>query len=309
MIRILVLCLAGLVCLIDSHRFGQAVPMRTAGLVNPFFAYELGDKTADEQAKLIANNGFDGTAFDGAKLVPERLKAVDEYHLQLFFLWLTVDVGNGRIAYESGMEEAVNQLKGRSTVIWLAVKGSGPGAGERALQACRRVADLAAAANLRVALYPHYGFYLAKFNDTVRLAEEAQRSNLGVTFNLCHELRSGFGTDVPAQIQRALPRLYAVTINGADRNGQDWSTLIQPLGRGDFDIAGLVRMLVETGYRGPFGLQCYGIREDPLKYLPESMKAWREISSQSLAYGTALWTCNARRWSRRQKGTSSPVSS
>jgi sugar phosphate isomerase/epimerase len=272
-----IFCFAGLF-LVIQHGYSESA--RSGALPNLVFAYELGDKTPEEQAQLIANSGFDGTVFDGAKLVPERLKALDERHLQLFFLWLTVDVGNGRIAYEPGTEEAIHELKGRGTVIWLAVKGGGPGAQERAIEASRRLADLASAANLRVALYPHYGFYLARLADTLHIAGEAQRSNLGVTFNLCHELRSGLSADLPALINNGLPRLYAVTINGADRNGRDWSTLIQPLGHGDFNVAGLVRTLVATGYRGPIGLQCYGIKENPAELLNESMKAWREISSQ-----------------------------
>ncbi len=259
---------------------GQAPAVTAPKLPTPFFAYELGDKTPEEQARLISESGYAGTAFDGTKLIPQRLKALDDEHSQLFFLWLTADVGNGQIIYEPGMEEAIGQLKGRATVVWLAVKGGGPGAETRAIEASRHVADLASAANLRVALYPHYGFYLAQFKDTVRVAEAAQRSNLGVTFNLCHELRAGLSPEIRSLIKQALPLLYGVTINGADRNGHDWSTLIQPLGRGDFDTAGLVRMLVETGYRGPIGLQCYGIKEDAATHLRESMKAWRQISSQ-----------------------------
>ncbi|MBV8573153.1 MAG: sugar phosphate isomerase/epimerase [Acidobacteriaceae bacterium] len=248
-------------------------------LSNPFFAYELGDKTPGQQAKLVSDVGFAGTAFDGAVHIPERLKAVDEAHIQLFFIWLTVDVGNARIVYESGMEQAINELKGRGTVVWLAVKGTGPGAEERAVTAAARVADLASTANLRVALYPHYGFYLATLNDTLRIAQKAQRSNLGVTFNLCHELRAGLDPNLPSVIKAALPRLYGVTLNGADHNGHDWNTLIQPLGLGDFDVAGVLRMLIQTGYRGPIGLQCYGITEDPAIHLRQSMKAWREMSS------------------------------
>ncbi|MBV8552514.1 MAG: sugar phosphate isomerase/epimerase [Acidobacteriaceae bacterium] len=270
-----------LLCTAACLAFGQASSSRAAHLPNPIFAYELGAISPEQQAQLIHETGFEGTVFDGTNLLPERLRAVDDQHVQLFFLWLTVDVGDGHIAYERGMEEAIRELKGRNTVVWLAVKGSGAGAEQRAIEASRRVSDLASEANLRVALYPHYGFYLARLSDVLRVAEEAQRSNLGVTFNLCHELRSGFDPDGTAPIQSALPRLYAVTVNGADREGHDWSTLIQPLGHGDFNVAGLLRSLVSIGYRGPIGLQCYGIKEDPRKLLTRSMEEWRKMALQA----------------------------
>lgn len=253
-----------------------------SGLPNPIFAYEFGDISAEQQASFAREYGFEGTVFDHAQQIPERLRAVDEAHLQLFFLWLTVDINNGQIKYEPGTEAAIQALKGRGTVVWLAIQGNDAradaGAEERTIQAVDRISNLASRSNLRVALYPHYGFYLTRFRDVVRVAERVQRSNVGVTFNLCHELRSGFDREFHPLLERAVPRLYGVTLNGADRQGRDWDTLIQPLGRGDYDVTGLVRTITGAGYQGPFGIQCYGLKGDPGIYLKQSMAAWRALS-------------------------------
>ncbi len=252
------------------------------GLPNQVFAYEFGDISPEQQAGFAREYGFDGTVFDHAQQIPERLRALDEAHLQLFFLWLTVDISNGQIKYEPGMEAAIEALQGRGTVVWVAIQGDDAGgragAEERTIQAVDRISDLASRSNLRVALYPHYGFYLARFRDVVRVAERVGRSNVGVTFNLCHELRSGFDPEFPQLLDKAIPRLYGVTINGADRQGRDWSTLIQPLGRGDYDVTELVRTITKAGYRGPFGIQCFGLKGDPGVYLKQSMTAWRVVS-------------------------------
>jgi sugar phosphate isomerase/epimerase len=255
-----------------------------APLPNPIFAYEFGDITPEQQAGFARQYGFSGTVFDHPLDIPNRLRAVDEAHLQLFFLWLTVDISNGQIKYEPGMEAAIEALRGRGTVVWVAIQGDaagGAGAEERALQAVERISDLASQSNLRVALYPHYGFYLARFREVVRVAERVRRSNVGVTFNLCHELRSGFDSAFRQLLDKAMPMFYAVTINGADRQGRDWNTLIQPLGHGDYDVAGLVRTITQAGYQGPFGVQCYGLKGDPGVYLKESMAAWRVISARA----------------------------
>ena len=257
----------------------------TAGLPNPVFAYEFGDITPAQQAAFARDYGFEGTVFDHARQLPERLRALDEAHLQLFFLWLTADISNGQIKYEPGMEGAIEALKGRGTVVWVAIQadnaGGGAGAEERTIQAVNQISDLASRSNLRVALYPHYGFYLARFRDVVRVAERVARSNVGVTFNLCHELRSGFDPEFHPLLNNAISRLYGVTINGADRQGGDWNTLIQPLGRGDYDVTELVRTITKAGYRGPFGIQCYGLKGDPGVYLKQSMAAWRVISARA----------------------------
>jgi hypothetical protein len=254
---------------------------RVSGLPNPIFAYEFGDISAKQQASFAQEYGFEGTVFDHAQQIPERLRAVDEAHLQLFFLWLTVDISNGQIKYDPGTEAAIQALKGRGTVVWLAIQrndAAADGAEERAIQAIGRISSLASQSNLRVALYPHYDFHLARFRDVVRAAERVQRSNVGVTFNLCHELRSGFDPEFHQLLEQAIPRLYGVTLNGADRRGRDWDTLIQPLGRGDYDVAALVRTFTGAGYRGPFGIQCYGLKGDPGTYLKQSMAAWRVLS-------------------------------
>jgi sugar phosphate isomerase/epimerase len=256
-----------------------------AGLANQVFAYEFGDISPEQQAGFAREYGFAGTVFDHARQIPERLRAMDDAHLQLFFLWLTVDISHGQIQYEPGMEATIEALQGRATVVWIAIPGDdaggGAGAEERAIQAVDRISDLASRSNLRVALYPHYGFYLARFRDVVRVAERVGRSNVGVTFNLCHELRSGFDPEFRQLLDKAMPRLYGVTINGADRQGRDWNTLIQPLGRGDYDVTALVRTITGAGYRGPFGVQCYGLKGDPGVYLKQSMAAWRVVSGQA----------------------------
>jgi sugar phosphate isomerase/epimerase len=256
-----------------------------AALPNSVFGYEFGEISPAQQAGFAREYGFEGTVFDHALQMPERLQAVDQAHLQLFFLWLTVDISNGQIKYEPGMEAAIQALQGRGTVVWVAVQGGDAGAEERAIQAVDRISDLASRSNLRVALYPHYGFYLARFRDVVRVAERAGQSNVGVTFNLCHELRSGFDPQFPQLLDKAMPRLYGVTINGADQKGRDWNTLIQPLGRGDYDVAELVGTITKAGYRGPFGIQCYGLKGDPGVYLKQSMAAWRAISAGAAARG------------------------
>ncbi len=72
-----------------------------------------------------------------------------------------------------------------------------------------------------------------------------------------------------------------MSISGADPNARDWDGLIQPLDQGSYDVKALVRTLVANGYRGPIGLQCYGIKGDPAVFLKRSMASWQRIAAQA----------------------------
>jgi sugar phosphate isomerase/epimerase len=73
-----------------------------------------------------------------------------------------------------------------------------------------------------------------------------------------------------------------VSINGADTFDPQpgWDKYIQPLGQGNFDIARFLATLDELGYRGPIGLQCYGIGGDAREHLARSMEAWRKLQAE-----------------------------
>ncbi len=115
----------------------------------------------------------------------------------------------------------------------------------------------------------------------MRVADKVARPNVGVMFNLCHWLRVDKQRDYKPLLRQAMPRLWAVSINGADEfdAGPGWDHYIQPLDKGSFDVAGLLKTLKELGYKGPIGLQCYGIGGDAREHLARSLAAWRKMTA------------------------------
>jgi sugar phosphate isomerase/epimerase len=99
-------------------------------------------------------------------------------------------------------------------------------------------------------------------------------------FNLCHWLRVEKTREYKPLLLEAMPLLRAVSINGADAfdDQPGWARYIQPLGDGSFDVRHFLQVLNELGYRGPIGLQCYGIGGDAREHLSRSMTAWRELN-------------------------------
>ena len=122
---------------------------------------------------------------------------------------------------------------------------------------------------------PARGLRMETDGAALSLAEELDSPLVGVCFNLCHFLKVQDASDPAATLRAAGARLFAVTVNGADLDGENWATLIQPLGAGDHDLEGLLRLLDEVGFEGPVGLQAYGIALPAPVHLRASMGAWR----------------------------------
>lgn len=255
---------------------------------NPFFAFANGVEperlSLEEQARLLKQLGYDGIGWEGIEQIPEMLAALDRQGLKMFSVYVAASVDPGRPPYDPRLAEAIRQLKGRETLIWLQLGGGTPSASnadDRATVVVREIADLADSSGLRVALYPHLGAYVQTVEDALRLAKRVERGNLGVSFNLCHFLKLDREENLERRVKEALPRLFVVSINGADRGDtrqMGWERLIQTLDQGSFDTSGLLKLLRESRYAGPIGLQCYGVHGDPRDNLSRSMAAWRRLS-------------------------------
>jgi sugar phosphate isomerase/epimerase len=263
-----------------------AEPQGTTAPTYPFFAlcmdtHDTKQRTLEQQAELLKELGYDGAGHLWLDQLPDRIKTLDAAGLKLFQVYVRIDVAPGaKQPYDPRLMKIVPLLKGRDTMLAVLVSGGRPADRSpetRAVVLLREIADAVRDAGVRLALYPHTGDWLERLEDGLRVADKVGRPNVGVMFNLCHWLRVDPSRGYKPLLERALPRLFAVTINGADEfdDKPGWDRYIQPLGRGTFDVYTLLRTLRQLGYRGPVGLQCYGIRGDARDSLSESMKAWR----------------------------------
>ena len=274
-------------CVILALSFGcfQAVAHE---LPNPFFAMDTGTrdathKTPAEQVALVKEIGFAGVGptYENAAVLQEWLLALDQSRLKMFALYLQLrldDVPGSLVA----IRQAAGALRGRDTLLWIYITNkksaqSNTNDDAVAVQALREISGVAKEAGLRVALYPHTGFFVERVEDAARMAAKVDRENLGVTFNLCHWLMVD-GKDLAASLKAAQPYLFSVTVNGADTGGTNWNQLIQPLDRGTYDVSQVLYLLRKMNYTGPIGLQHYGIGGDARENLQHSMAGWKRLS-------------------------------
>jgi sugar phosphate isomerase/epimerase len=235
-----------------------------------------GTLSVEEQTELARKTGYAGIFYSGTENIPQLVEAHRKRGLKVPGIYTGMNISDASPGFEPGLPEAIRQLKGTGALIAFTINGKAAnGEGDAiAVPVLREVADMAAKAGLKVALYPHYGFHVARVEDALRVREKAGRPNIGIVFNLCHWLRSGDEANMTARLRESLPFTLMVSINGADHEG-DWDRLIQTLDRGSFDVRSFVKTLGSLGYKGPIGLQCYNVKGDSEENLKRSMAAWR----------------------------------
>jgi sugar phosphate isomerase/epimerase len=266
--------------------FGQdesSTPLRDY----PFFPFcidwhDSKKRTFKEQAAMLKELGYEGVGHIWLDKVDERIKSLDEAGLKLFQITMQVDLTSGKPAYDARFKEVLALVKGRHVQFCLLTNGAKPSdasADPRGVEILREMSELARDSGSQLLLYPHIDCWVERIEDSARVAAKVDQPNVGAMFNLCHWLRVDKQRDYRPLLKQAMPRLWAVSINGADEydDKPGWDHYIQPLDKGTFDIGRLLRTLKELGYKGPIGLQCYGIGGDTREHLAPSMTAWRKL--------------------------------
>jgi sugar phosphate isomerase/epimerase len=269
-----------------------AQPTAATNAPLPFFPFcidwhDAKKRTYEQQAEMLKELGYPGVGHIWLDGVEERLKTLDAAALKLFQITMTVELAPGKTPYDARrFQEVCELLKNRHVQFCLLLNGmksSDPSVDPRAVEILRGMSDQAKDCGAQLLLYPHVNSWVERIEDSVRVADKVDRPNVGVMFNICHWLRVDKSRDYRPLLKLAMPRLWAVSINGADTYDPEpggWARYIQPLGRGSFDMLAFLKTLRELGYRGPVGLQCYGITGDAREHLAESLKAWRGYEKQ-----------------------------
>ena len=268
----------------------------SARAANPFFAMDnIARGGPDVAPALLRELGYDG--YGGRALDEIMPPAVAAQGLKFFNGYHVLDLKPDEPTPNAKLRAWLVAMRGTDTVLWLALNkigradgtfyaSSAPAADATVLPHIRALADVAHANGIRIALYPHTGFWLARVEDALRVANALNRADVGVTFNLCHWLKVEGAERDPAPVLRAAqPRLMFVTISGADTGdtrAMGWDRLIQPLDAGTYDLAGFVHTLQAIGYTGPVGFQGYNIKAEPRAVLTRSIQAWRNFQKPAL---------------------------
>jgi len=241
-------------------------------------------RTIEEQNKMLAELGFDGVAHLWLDKLEERVASAKETGLHVTQVYFQVDLSQAP-PFDQRLKDLLPCLKGGHTQLALLIYGGKPSdesLDDKAVGIIRDIVSIAEPNDVKVVLYPHVSAWNETVADCVRIAKRFPDKNVGVMFNLCHWVAVDRSENLKRTLELALPNLACITINGTDRPEEiqlraDRAGWLQPLDSGTFDQNALQAVLNELDYRGPVGLQCYGIPGDAGIHLERSMKAWREI--------------------------------
>lgn len=241
----------------------------------PFIRFE-------EQAALLKKYGFDGIEHRETPQIIELKDAFDKQGLKIYADYVKIDIDQQE-PYLPEWKKVIPELKGTGIILWCHIhsakfKPSDEAADAQIVSILQEMADFAKPYGVRLAIYHHVDFLAEKVEDSYRLAQKADRENVGSVFNLCHFLKTDSEENLEKVINLTFPKMFAVSISGADggdTKNMGWDRLIQPLGKGTFDVFRLVEMLADKGFQGPIGLQCYNLKGSPEPYLKQSSGTWR----------------------------------
>lgn len=254
---------------------------------NAFFKRENPVRSFDQRVALLKQLGFDGIEHRETEDIFEMKAVMEKKGLKLFTDYVKIDVDKEQ-PYLPEWKQVIPKLKGTEMILWAHLhsekyKPSDEAADEVVVPILQELADIAKLYGVRIAIYPHVNFLAEKVEDSYRLAQKADRENVGSVFNLCHFLKTDSEENLEKVIDLTLPKLFAVSISGADggdTQNMGWNQLIRPLGEGSFDVYRVVELLADKGYKGPIGIQCYSIPGEPEEFLTKSSKAWKTFKKK-----------------------------
>ncbi len=271
-------------------------------LVNPVFVFNngLNKKEAptlsfEDQAILIKKLGFDGVEHRETKGLLEIMDAFESQGLKIYTDYLSIDIDKQE-PYQPEWKDVIPKLKGSEIILWVHIHSknyqpSDEAADKIIVPILQELADYAKPYGVRIAIYHHVNFLAEKAEDSYRLAQKANRNNVGSVFNLCHFLKTDSSDNLAEVINLTLPKLFSVSISGADMGdtkNMGWDRLIQPLGKGSFDVYRLVELLADKGFEGPIGIQCYNLKGSPEVYLKESSDAIQNFKQKYSMHSNSL---------------------
>ncbi len=249
------------------------------------------DLDAARQAELLKQLGVPricislGSSKERLDAFPQTMKTLDDAEVEIAAIYIGANIDSPELT--DNVIKVINLLKGRNTLVWftLSSKKHSPSAAEgdaMAVKLLAQAADIAEKNNLEISLYPHFGSWLERTSDALRIISKLKRDNVGCTVNLYHWLKVEGPGNLGELAKAAAPHLNCVTINGSRNNAKELKVEegILPLGEGDTDVEAFVKTFIKSGYKGPFPVQGYGIGGDVPSKLKQTVDQWRVYCSR-----------------------------
>ncbi len=221
--------------------------------------FDSTERTPQERITMLDELGFKHFAYDWREkhlaTMEEEWNLAKQNGITISSIWIWIDDRSNQPGRLSEANERILQTAkkvGLETQLWvgfndnffagLSEQDAISKGGTMIQYLCKRADSM----NCKVALYNH-GSWFGEPKNQVKIIQSLQNPDIGIIYNFHH------GHDqlayFPEIIDIALPYLWCVNLNGMEKNGSK----ILPLGSGDLE-KGMIDLLIEKGYTGPFGI-------------------------------------------------------
>jgi len=197
-----------------------------------FYAFDNGltrVKSFEDKTAVLKELGYDGICWRPGAGLDEMTEVLDKHGLRMLSTYVECKVDADNPSFDERLRGEIEGYKKHETIIWLNLARDRNASDEIAVKLIEEVADLADNAGLKVVLYPHTGFYMETVEDALRLTKKVNRPNVGMSFNLCHFLKTDDEKNLEAVLKKSALHLMLVSINGADSGetkAMSWNRLI-----------------------------------------------------------------------------------
>ncbi len=256
-------------------------------LTNPIYVQTAGiPGTPTVKANLVSDAGFNGLMCeDASSSLKEMATALHARKNGLIGIWRNAkdDIAGDHIILDTA-----------GPFVFMFVPKGFYNNDAEAAAAIAVIADRIAPSGRKIAIYPHAPDYVSNSLDAAKIAKLAKRANVGISFNLCHELmycnvnHLAFAPRLDSLVKNSMPYIFTASISGGDSVGDNWGVLIRPLGEGTFNLFPVVQTLMDHNFKGPFLLQAFGINQDAKTHLAKSMIVWKDFQKRIPATTSVL---------------------
>lgn len=283
-VALLLSCLVVDVAHGDAEQDNDAVFAPTNLLAWCIVPYDSVQRTPAERIAMLKRLGFTQYAWDWRSQhladLPEEIRQAREGGVRLRAAWLWVDGRTDRVGHLSeanrAVLDAVRQAK-LAVEFWVGFHANffegveEPARFAKGKAMLEFLRDEAAASGSTVALYNH-GDWVGEPENQLKLVASIGDPSVGLVYNFhhAHPQIARFREILP----QMLPWLRAVNLNGMRPDGPK----ILTLGEGTHERE-MIRVLRESGYRGPLGILGHTEGEDVERVLRRNLAGLRTIAA------------------------------
>jgi sugar phosphate isomerase/epimerase len=247
--------------------------------------YDSKNRAPAERLAMLKELGFTQYVWDWRqkhlKDFPEEIALSRKEGIAIRAAWLWIDEKSDKVGQLSESNRAViDAVKQAQLPIdyWVGFSPNvfegldDPARVKKGAAIVSYLRDIAVSTGSTVALYNH-GDWFGEPENEIKIIKAVGSSSVGMVYNFhhAHEQVSRFKEFLPLM----LPYLKAVNLSGLNPKGPK----ILPLGAGT-EERWMIRLLIDSGYKGPFGVLGHTEGEDVRDVLHRNLEGLKKISKE-----------------------------